>query len=703
MRLALFHRRLTLLMALAALTAFAAGAGLPAAAVVATGAALVVGLVYQPSEELSDRIERIVLVVAAGLMLWALYQVLVVTEDVVAPVVALLLVLLSGEALRSLSADNDARLYTLSFALLVAATAYLPGLLFGVAFVAFVVIATLAIMIGHLRRQAEAHDVARVPIDRTFLTATGALSLVTLGMAVLVFLAFPRLPRNLFNTGIQAQGASMAGFSDQVSLGAHGARIYPNPDVVLRVELDGAAAAGVPPRVSDLYWRGRSYDHFDGLRWTRSRVPRSRPPGWWYERWSDGARQQRIYGGGLDARVLFGLHPVLDVDAHSGIRPVMDEVGDMTYVGGAAPIYTVVSAAGPPPAERLRSAVPGPRIRPQDGPAQSLDDQLRLIARAYYLQLPSLSPRIAALADSLTQGAPTQYDRVLAVQRWLRTQFRYTLELPATAEQATLEHFLFERRAGHCEYFSTALAVLLRSVGIPARNVNGFLGGEWNEFGRYIAVTQNEAHSWVEVWFDELGWVQFDATPAGAARALARDDPFFGSFRFVFDGLQHRWNKWVVDYNLTKQLELFGRVSDLFSRDGRTPAETAAGRRDGELSPVRAGLFLGLAVLLMAAVYWLLRRVRRGPARADSRLYLGLRRAYERRGYGAGDRPGRSLTPLEWLGLLYRQDAPGRSDARALVELYLERRFGPAADGSGELERMRSLLRGARRELREAR
>src|SRR5690606_14829821 len=135
---------------------------------------------------------------------------------------------------------------------------------------------------------------------------------------------------------------------------------------------------------------------------------------------------------------------------------------------------------------------------------------------AAYRRLPPLSPRLRTLADSLVRGRATDYDRAVAVRDWLRSEFRYTVQLPASAGEAALDHFLFERRAGHCEYFSTAMAVLLRAAGVPARNVNGFLGGEWNEFGGYLSVTQNQAHSWVEVWFPAYGWVLFDPTPAGS-------------------------------------------------------------------------------------------------------------------------------------------------------------------------------------------
>ena len=717
LRLARTHRRLTVAMALSALIAFAAGAGLPLAVSAVTGALLVLAFVWQPSPELSQQIERATVIVTALLVVWALYQVFVVTDDIVAPVVALLLVLLVGEALRALEARNDVRLYTLSFALLVAATAYLPGVVFAAAFVAFVLLTTLALMVGHIRREAEVHGIAQRGLDRTMLRITVALSIVTLGMGALVFLAFPRLPRNIFGRGITQAGVTMAGFGDEVSIGEYGSRIYANPEIVLRVEFPSGDSTMVPSPadIGSMYWRGRSFDEFDGVRWRRNtrRMPRAWAPEDWYRGWgSTGAvRQpdQRVFAGALDARVLFGLHPVLDVVPRSDFRPIMDAVGDLIYVTGGAPVYVTRSGWESPTVERLRAAVPGPM---PDAPpvARTLSERLDQVALQHYTQLPPLSGRVRALVDSLTAGRPTQLDRVVAVQSWLQSNFTYTLDLPASAREATLEHFLFERRAGHCEYFSTALAVMLRAAGIPTRNVNGFLGGEWNGLGRYLAVTQNDAHSWVEVWFSDVGWVRFDATPAGGTASLADQSNMFGPLRYFFNGMQHRWSKWVIDYNLDRQIELFSSVGDLFSRD-RTPQQAKQKTESPKLS-WRVLVFLGASAGVLLVLVRVLRR--RGPSlRPESRLYLKLRRAYARGGWEdealvpkrARDSIARrerapSLSALEWVDALRRAGAPAADVAERITRRYLDARYGARALSADEARALGADVARVRESLR---
>nr|NIP56731.1 transglutaminase domain-containing protein [Gemmatimonadota bacterium]NIR77106.1 transglutaminase domain-containing protein [Gemmatimonadota bacterium]NIT85624.1 transglutaminase domain-containing protein [Gemmatimonadota bacterium]NIU29456.1 transglutaminase domain-containing protein [Gemmatimonadota bacterium]NIU34519.1 hypothetical protein [Gemmatimonadota bacterium] len=303
-----------------------------------------------------------------------------------------------------------------------------------------------------------------------------------------------------------------------------------------------------------------------------------------------------------------------------------------------------------------------------------------------------LDPRIAALADSLTRGLDNRYDQAAAIRDWLRTEFSYTRELPATSARATLEHFLFRRRAGHCEYFSTALAVLLRSRGIPARNVNGFLGGEWSEFGQYLAVTQNEAHSWVEVWYPGYGWVPMDATPAGTAGGSS-GTVWFWPGRFLWDGIQHRWGKWVLDYSLDTQWNLLDRARALLGDDA------GEGSDEGEGGETGSGRFLrpmGVLLALLGTVLVLLRT--RDAVPPATRFYLGLREAAER----AGMEDASVLPPLALVRRLEDAGHPSAGPASRLVHEYLRVRFGgtPLTDDArhamkGALKRARATLGSA--------
>jgi transglutaminase-like putative cysteine protease len=495
----------------------------------------------------------------------------------------------------------------------------------------------------------------------------------TLLISGVVFLAFPRVSR-----GWAARGAppvsSVAGFADQVSLGNHGSRIYPNPQIVLRVEFEGDQA----PSPARLYWRGRSFDRFDGVRWYRSRNP---PPAvgnrrWYREGWAGPEMEYRVYATRLDSRVLFALHPLVDVSVESAIYPFVDNVGDYGYGGSGSPTYTATSMSGRPAAEDLRAAefgaIPGGQL---------------------YVQLPrGMDARVVRLADSLTVSAPTPYDKVLALESWFRAEFSYTRDLPSSAREATLEHFLFERRAGHCEYFSTALAVMVRALGIPSREVNGFLGGQWSDFGQYLAVTQNEAHSWVEVWFPGYGWVPFDPTPASGSNLRATQSWLWPG-RFLADGLQYRWSRWILDYSIDNQTGLLDRLSGAGSR---SPGDPIDGYRILRWLRLPAALAVGIGVILAL--------VRFGGGVGgtrpgfEARLYLRLRETYERR-YPAL----RGTGPLAFGRDLRSGDLPGFMEAGMIVDRYVEARFGGRPITASDRASLKDALSAVKRALRGAR
>ena len=673
MSLALLHRRLVVGMGLVALTAFAGGAGFDPISTVLAALALTLAFVWQPDSDVSRTLERFWLPVAAVLVLRFLYHLFLIGDNVVIPVVDLLLLLLCAEALRSLDAPNDARLYWLTFALILAATAYRPGVLFALTFVTYVVLANVALVVGHLRWKAERHGVREGLVGRRFLAGMAGLSGVALVMSGVVFLAFPRFARGWASRG-EVIAKSIAGFADQVSIGEHGSRIYPNPQIVLRVEFPD----GTPEDLFSLHWRGRSYDRFDGVRWSRSnRLLPSIGPTSWYEAWGAGRVRQQIYGAPLDVSVLFALHPLLEARSDNPrIEPLFDNAGDHIYWGSGVPSYEALSVADRPAPAALREA--GSGFSP---------------ARSYYTQLPPLPQRVGNLADSLTQGLDNNYDKVTAINDFFHTDFDYTLELPRSAQEATLDYFLFERGEGHCEYFSTAMVVLLRSLGVHAREVNGFLGGQWNEFGQYLAVTQNEAHSWVEVWFPGYGWVQFDPTPGGAGTSAAVTSWLWPG-RFLFDGLQHRWNKWVLDYNLESQAGLFQRISELL---GRRP-------RASQISPdqapaTRVGMdWTTLIVVVMAlSTFVLLMRSRRHPPEVG--LYLQFRESCSR----AGFRADTGVAPLLLLDELARVKHPAHTRARRLVDYYLRSRFGGKELDTLQRQEMKNDLSNVRRALRRTR
>jgi transglutaminase-like putative cysteine protease len=657
-------------MSMASLLAFAGGAGVaPLSAILAAGG-LTLALFWQPGPDMSERMERAWLPLAALLLVRALFHVLVVKDDVVVPVVDLLFLLLVAEALRSLDARNDARIYSLSFALLLASTAYRPGLLFLLAFVTYVCLTTVVLILGHLRREGAKHGSAEIPVSRSFLLGATALSFITLGVAALVFLTFPRVSQSWEGRG-ETVARSIAGFADEVALGSHGGQIVGNPRIVLRVEFPN----GTPENLHSLYWRGRSYDRFDGIRWSRSDgLPPSQAPPNWYDRWGTEQIAQRVYGSPLRTRVLFALHPLVGVEPESPIQPVFNNAGDHTYWGYGPPSYVAYSINGRPTPLQLREA-----------------EGSFVPARQYYLQLPPLAPEVQALADSLIGDLPTNYDRAKRLEEWFQEEFTYSLQLPGSPREATLEHFLLNRRAGHCEYFSTAMAIMLRTQGVPAREVNGFLGGSWSQFGAYLAVTQNEAHAWVEVWFPTLGWVPFDPTPAGRGDGTALTSWFWPG-RFLFDGIQHRWNKWVLDYSVQTQFDLLKLSREMVRGEPEGGVgDTSTDRRLPTQGPL---LLVGTVLLILLYLQW--RSRNNGDLPQATRIFLRLRNSSRRAGM-----PSSALhSPLSLIRHLEAARHPSAPAAKKVVEGYVQARFSGFLLRKEEEEEMLEALGTARSLLR---
>lgn len=177
-------------------------------------------------------------------------------------------------------------------------------------------------------------------------------------------------------------------------------------------------------------------------------------------------------------------------------------------------------------AERYWAESLVPQVSPAELREASTDYPEWLLAR--YLALPpELPPRVLALARELTATAATPYDRALALETHLR-QFPYTLDVPAPpGDRDVVDYFLFDLQRGYCDYYASAMVVLARAAGLPARLVVGYFTGEARPTEGTVSyrVTEADAHAWVEVYFANLGWVEFEPTAGRPAIARTVERP----------------------------------------------------------------------------------------------------------------------------------------------------------------------------------
>jgi transglutaminase-like putative cysteine protease len=716
MRFSAIHKVASYLMIASAFAAVALSRELPPPLLVLTVACAVPSFFAEPSRFAFLRHRAWGwawnLVTAAG-FLWLTLHVLTHGEPLYDGVRFLCLLLVNKLWNRRASRDY-LQAYVVSFLMLVAGAALSSELSYAVCFFAYVVFATWTLTLFHLRREMEENYLLkhsdgaqseRVEVERilnsrrivgpAFLGATSAVSVAIFACAWMVFFTFPRFGFG-FLVAKNRQGAATIGFSDHVDLGEYGL-VKDNPQVVMRVELAHA------PTVA-LHLRGVSFDRYSHGHWSRTPGPATPLRRWGGTYWFvgmdsktrltqarvreliGGTLEQRVYLDPLDTPVLFGASQPIAYELPPSLTPTPVELegraagevhalerhvtnnGTPYQVERKAGLrYTVYSEVRMPP-EALLAAVP------DGGSAPELEP---------YLELPpDLPPRIGELARRVTAAAVGPYQKARQLEHYLQTSYRYTLDLKRDPRYEPLEDFLFVQKAGHCEYFASALAVMLRTVGVPTRSVNGFYAGEWNGYGKYLAVRQGDAHSWVEVWLDGIGWLTFDPTPIGPA--LTSNTGAWRTLEQVVDTVELAWFKYVIEYDLARQIEIVQGVRDWSQSVGRGPSL-------GTWAQAHRRALVGLGAALMAAAMLWSRRQFLVPARraraahaAATTAFSRAVRALERRGFArAPGETGRELSA--------RVSGGGDAGAPAfaeLVELYYAARFGGAPVPVAELERL---------------
>lgn len=274
------------------------------------------------------------------------------------------------------------------------------------------------------------------------------------------------------------------------------------------------------------YWRGYAYDHYDGRTWSQSDTQLIKishrgdpdftlqspyPPGDAFVQtfYIQSPMPNILLAGGQPVEVFISAGEIA-IDSTGGVR-----VGESLKEGT---VYTVISVRQDYPPAQLRAAsqqYPQPIVQT-------------------YLQLPAtVTDRVRNLAYEVTRNATTPYDKVVAVRDYLLRTYPYDFYPPPQAPDTdAVDQFLFVDKRGVCEHFVSAMVVMLRELGIPARLVAGYGSGTYNALTGYYEVHANDAHSWVEVFFPGYGWVPFDPTPGWTG------DPQTGTVqRWVFSDL----------------------------------------------------------------------------------------------------------------------------------------------------------------------
>ncbi|MBI5280358.1 MAG: DUF3488 domain-containing protein [Candidatus Solibacter usitatus] len=511
----------------------------------------------------------------------------------------------------------------------------------------------------------------------------------TLGILIAtagLFFVLPRTARAALERLLPAV-QRVSGFAGEVTLGQVG-EIRKHGAPVLHARFGG-------PRPESLKWRGTALAEFNGMKWyNSSREGRLLRPERGLLKLA-GDDELRREGTRITYEVVLhgSTSDWLFVAARPEYLRVPSSVVVETPTGGfRAPfagqqgVRYVVHAA-------LEGGGNGATQR-RNG-LQSLPED----ERNFNLRLPPVDPRVIALARRITAAARTDGDRARAVEEFLRTQYRYSLTPLEREVDDPLAYFLFDSRQGHCEYFASAMAVLLRAVWVPARVATGFQGGSYNALSGWTVVRASDAHSWVEAWIPGRGWASFDPTPPDPSQTGAGA---WSRLALWTDAVEMFWQEWVLGYDLDRQLTLAFRMeqsSRSFKLGWLGEAWAGLARNWQQAARVPARLYAAAAAALAACLLlalaspriarWAGRRVRRrrllrGLASRDdaSLVYRQMLEMLRRRGY---EKPP-SATPAEFARLITGTDlaravreftdrynalrfSAGRGDAAAVAAL----------------------------------
>jgi transglutaminase-like putative cysteine protease len=510
-------------------------------------------------------------------------------------------------------------------------------------------------------------------------------SACSVALALGLFLLLPRLHAGIVRPQLLGALGATAGFSERVELGDLG-RIRSDPSVVLRVETVAGPAAAPDER----YWRGLAFDVFDGRAWSLSdsrRTPIAIDP----ELGVDVA-------GGVESNVV---QRILREPVSGGIVFVEGRPSRLEGPLGRLEVDAGGGVHAPSRSdERVRYTAES-RVSPRDDAALRADFARPPKRGAATLVLPPLASDLSALAREAVGDAASDAERAAALESWLRRTGRYTDTPPAADPddpRTPVERFLLGERAGHCEYFASAMVVLARSLGLPARLVNGFAGGRENEIGGFVELTRSDAHAWVEIHYEHAGWVRYDPTPPDLRLRAAVGASLGARLADLRSALELWWFQHVVEFDRGDQLRAL-RGAWLAWRGWKREREErarapvpASSAWSLDLSASSLPL-LGVAGAAFAVALVLARRRR---ARSRDRVpaaYAAALRLLARRGL---DRPPAATARDFARHAATRLPAPAAESFDALTERYLAERFGGHADA----ERSAGLLRALRDSLR---
>ena len=710
----------SVLLAVAAFIGLALGTSLPEWLLLLTGVSLIVTLLRALDV---DRFRHVLDRIRLSTTAWNILTVMAfagfwidlawISADLLAAGVHFLMILMVIKLFNLDQRRDYLHLYAISLMAILGSAASTTDLWYLPVFLAYLLMGVWTLLLYQLTKESNAGDSppslseesaiilrGRQQITPELFWLANGLAVGALCLTVLIFFTIPRVSAGFGQKG-SGEGLRTSGFSETVDLGMIGP-IKRDPGIVMRVELPDRTGL----QMDRFYLRGMAYDRYDGKSWTtrlsHRRALAESPAGTFTVRHISSRSprplgqiiRQTILLEALDTAVLFAA-PYPESISGQFLAIQSDPTGAiyLPFPASTRLEYTVHSRPTP--------------VAPAD--LQFQPAVYTEVFAQHFLQLPESSERVRALAQEITRSKTSAYEKAQAIEAYLSRNYRYSLDISPGMQTHPLEEFLFERKTGYCEHYATAMVVLLRNVGVPARLVTGFLATEWNEYGNYYLVRQRDAHAWVEVHLPSSGWVTMDPTPA--VSETVGDSQWFAVSR-VIDTLRLRWNRFFVQYNAADQLAVVRGLKEgtTVVRDRAwsslsallAPAGDFAGKLLSRVVEGNVRLtvgFLSFIALGLGLVIWLVQRKPWNRWRSSStshcehaviaQIYRNVLQQIARYGIVKAEH----TTPREFLLVVGSQWAAAVELVSTITELYCRGRFGKAILTQQEIDLAHHSLR----------
>ena len=605
------------------------------------GLSIIIGY-YRFFKDRAQASKRVAAVLAQTVLFVFIADAFIITGDVFLAVAHMTITFQGIKSFDLKEPWDHLQVYFMSLLQLIIASELTRALTFGVIFVIFMVLLVTAMVYSHFLKEG---TLGRVRIRKPVFAIVMLMMICT----AIFFMVLPRTPQRFIGRS-HVRGIKTVGFSDSMNFGSFG-NIKLDQTVVMRIEMDRKVS---PP----YYWRGITMDSFDGLSWrntigSKSRIPKTESE--FLISPYDQARvvEQRIYLEPIDSNVIFGLAKMTaaTVDTYSLL---VDDAMGVSMPGRLS--------------RRIKYSVRSDTSGALNGKREER-----------YLQVPPGMEKIISLAKRIPGDGLSDGQKASAIETYLKNNFAYSLTTsPPPPGVSVIEDFLLNSKKGFCEHYASSMVVMLRGLGIHSRVVNGFYGGEQNEYGNYLIVRQSDAHAWVEALIGNE-WKRFDPTPA-----VPLQKPH--AVTLFLDSLRLQWTRYVVGFSYDDQKDIVRTLASPFTLKG--------------MPQLRFPRFRTIILwsLALALVIWLLyaavRKFRLRRYSFVTRTYLEFRDLLRKKGLRVTD----AMTAGDIRSALRSRGFCG--DSEEFLMLYEEHRFGKREMSSQDRSRYKELLMRIRNQFR---